>query len=713
MESLYSWMFMLSGATMMALGSLLIVSDRQLRNKRRGPEQLERKVAAKPANPPTESQHVETHSPQESIANNEELTKQISSLSNRLEESQNALSELENEQRRLLRVQSENQQLQEEVSRLRNRFEINETQLRESDSRIQEAVDLGAILRKAIEELKQQLAEKESALEALKNEAQNAAALQSENRHLQDQTAMLRSQLQTNEERLDEAFRERKTIVERHAQLQTRFAELMQQTDELTAKNTQLLKEAEALARKLAASEENAKKISAIEQSARLNNQQLLEAHELGQKESANFRQQLATAQAQLGESAMSNREAAEHNRKLVSEIGELKQQLEAAVNELSTAEQCCSEFQSESQKLRLENQELRQEIDRHRIQLNANESRSQESAQRSQELAERCARLETDAADYRQQLEDSQSKRREIDGAQERLANAESREIIYRDQQRKLEGRLVDLQRELSEEKNKVRALEDTQERLRETERELREEAQRLGEERARWQERFAARKDNQRPVGSADQPAERSIVVSQPIGGSMGLVSEAADAEAIRDATALSLEPLSSSSIETIGDQDVIGPGDSPVGVAVAGEEPASSRIWTWGKPKWRYGALPAIGVVVIALAMAFLGSTFLTSKESADAPGRYSDEFSADDDVAKPQTKAAPRLPGTYETIRTTQVYTGPSENSALIGSIGPKTKLNVINVNKGWLEIRSRHGRPPGFIRQEAAVRIGQK
>jgi hypothetical protein len=189
------------------------------------------------------------------------------------------------------------------------------------------------------------------------------------------------------------------------------------------------------------------------------------------------------------------------------------------------------------------------------------------------------------------------------------------------------------------------------------------------------------------------------------------MGLVSEAAGAEAIRDATALSLEPLSSS--ETAGGQDVIGPGDLPAGVDVVGEEPSSSRVWTWGKPKWRFGALPAAGVVVIALGMAFLGSTFLTSKESADAPERYSDEFSADDDVAKPQTKAAPRLPGTYETIRTTQVYTGPSENSALITSIGPKTKLNVINVNKGWLEIRSRHGRPPGFIRQEAAVRIGQK
>ena len=147
----------------------------------------------------------------------------------------------------------------------------------------------------------------------------------------------------------------------------------------------------------------------------------------------------------------MSKQEAAEYNRKLISESGELKQQLEGAVSELETVERRCSEFQFESQKLRLENQDLQQEMDSCRTELNASESRSQESARRSQELADRCERLEMAATDYRQQLEDSQSKRREMDSAQERLANAESREMVYRDQQLKLEARIVDLERELS----------------------------------------------------------------------------------------------------------------------------------------------------------------------------------------------------------------------------------------------------------------------
>ena len=676
MENFYSWLFMLSGATITGLGSLLIFSERQLRNKRREFEQF--KLGAKPVNPPTESQRSETQSPEESIAKNEELVKEIASLSNRLEESQRMSDERENEQRHLLSVQSENQQLQEGLGRLRNQFEISETRLKESNNQIQEVVDLSAMLRKEIVELKQQLAERETAIETLQEAAQNAATLQFENQHLQEQTATLRSQLQTNEERLDETFTERKAIVERHAQLQTRFAELMRQTDELTAKNAQLLQETDALARKLAASEENAKEISAIEQSVRLANQQLLEAQEQRQKEIAGFRQQLATAQAQLSELSLSKQEAAEYNRKLISEGGELKQQLEGAVSELETVERRCSEFQFESQKLRLENQDLQQEMDSYRIQWNASESRSQESARRSQELADRCERLEMDATDYRQQLEDSQSKRREMDSAQERLANAESREIVYRDQQLKLEARIVDLERELSEEKSKVRELG--------------------------------------RLVDGADQATEQSIAVSEPIGGAIRLVSDADGPVAIQDAAntfgALSLEPRGSSSVETGGDQNVLGPGDSPAETGAAGQEQESPRVWNWGRSKWRFGALPAVGVAVIALGMGFSEGTFLTLKKRlAIVPETNSDEFSAED-VATPQTKAGPRLPGTYETIRTTQVYTGPSENSALIGNIGPKMKLNVINSSKGWLEIRSRHGRPPGFIRQEAAVRIGQ-
>jgi hypothetical protein len=42
--------------------------------------------------------------------------------------------------------------------------------------------------------------------------------------------------------------------------------------------------------------------------------------------------------------------------------------------------------------------------------------------------------------------------------------------------------------------------------------------------------------------------------------------------------------------------------------------------------------------------------------------------------------------------------------------LIGDIEPGVKVNVVNARDGWLEIHSKHGRPPGYIRKEAAARV---
>jgi hypothetical protein len=34
------------------------------------------------------------------------------------------------------------------------------------------------------------------------------------------------------------------------------------------------------------------------------------------------------------------------------------------------------------------------------------------------------------------------------------------------------------------------------------------------------------------------------------------------------------------------------------------------------------------------------------------------------------------------------------------------------VNVVSARDGWLEIRSKNGRPPGFIKSDTAVRVGQ-
>ena len=62
------------------------------------------------------------------------------------------------------------------------------------------------------------------------------------------------------------------------------------------------------------------------------------------------------------------------------------------------------------------------------------------------------------------------------------------------------------------------------------------------------------------------------------------------------------------------------------------------------------------------------------------------------------------------GTYQVVRSSRVYAAPNELSRSIGEIEPGVNVNVVNNRDGWLEIHSKHGRPPGFIRREVAAKF---
>jgi hypothetical protein len=64
-----------------------------------------------------------------------------------------------------------------------------------------------------------------------------------------------------------------------------------------------------------------------------------------------------------------------------------------------------------------------------------------------------------------------------------------------------------------------------------------------------------------------------------------------------------------------------------------------------------------------------------------------------------------------PGTYETIRSTTVYDQPSGSSKAVSQIGRGTRVAVVRSVGEWLEVRSKHGNPPGYIRREDAMFIG--
>lgn len=74
--------------------------------------------------------------------------------------------------------------------------------------------------------------------------------------------------------------------------------------------------------------------------------------------------------------------------------------------------------------------------------------------------------------------------------------------------------------------------------------------------------------------------------------------------------------------------------------------------------------------------------------------------------------PSSKTSPTVWESYEIVKPTRVFSAPSEHSQLVANIDPGTQVNVVDSRNGWLEIRSKHGRPPGFISKASAIRIKQ-
>jgi hypothetical protein len=76
------------------------------------------------------------------------------------------------------------------------------------------------------------------------------------------------------------------------------------------------------------------------------------------------------------------------------------------------------------------------------------------------------------------------------------------------------------------------------------------------------------------------------------------------------------------------------------------------------------------------------------------------------------ARPATPAAPSrnaaAAGTYEAVRDTSVYERPSVSSKVVGSIPRGYTVSVVGSTGNWLEVRSKSGNPPGFIRRSDAL-----
>lgn len=95
-------------------------------------------------------------------------------------------------------------------------------------------------------------------------------------------------------------------------------------------------------------------------------------------------------------------------------------------------------------------------------------------------------------------------------------------------------------------------------------------------------------------------------------------------------------------------------------------------------------------------------------VASKRPAIAPG------SSARSVKTPpsQTAAARRSaePGVYEVIRATTVREEPSTTARRVTEINKGTKITVVRTVGSWLEVRSKQGRPPGYVRLDDAILV---
>src|SRR5262245_6273554 len=257
METLYVWLFIFAGATMIVLGMVLLASERELRTQRREIDVLRRNQR------PSEPQCLETHQSAELMMRNKELIEKISSLSSELEESKRMLEELQGErhlrvshselkqqlqasqeiikereveQLRVAGVNFENQQLRDEITNLQNQLQASEIQLGESVWQNREAAERYAHLQNEIVELKQQAAKGQPTARELEAVQEQLGAVESRETILKVQQHMLEVQIENLQRAL---FMEKQAVQELDA-TKERLAGMERVCQELREENRRL-----------------------------------------------------------------------------------------------------------------------------------------------------------------------------------------------------------------------------------------------------------------------------------------------------------------------------------------------------------------------------------------------------------------------------------------------------------------------------------------
>jgi FtsZ-interacting cell division protein ZipA len=72
------------------------------------------------------------------------------------------------------------------------------------------------------------------------------------------------------------------------------------------------------------------------------------------------------------------------------------------------------------------------------------------------------------------------------------------------------------------------------------------------------------------------------------------------------------------------------------------------------------------------------------------------------------SQPPRGRRPAEPGTYEIIQDTAVLEKPSSSAREVALVQKGMTVNVVGSEGDWLLVRSKHGKPPGYIRRDDAM-----
>ena len=88
---------------------------------------------------------------------------------------------------------------------------------------------------------------------------------------------------------------------------------------------------------------------------------------------------------------------------------------------------------------------------------------------------------------------------------------------------------------------------------------------------------------------------------------------------------------------------------------------------------------------------------------------APVKTDEQQSTDTARSAKVTPTSRRASGTgaYETRDSTPLFESASSSSRVVANIPPATRVEVVSSKGDWLEVHSRRGNPPGFIRRQDA------